>query len=59
VFPAPSIIERKVQREFDVRVIGRAPDVRERFYAISLEAQPTHPGAVAICDAARKALAEW
>ncbi len=58
VFPAPSIIERKVQREFDVRVIGRAADVREQFYAISLEAKPSHPAAVAICNAARKALAD-
>jgi LysR family transcriptional activator of nhaA len=56
VFPVPSIMEGKVQRDFGVRLVGRAPDARERFYAITLEAKPTHPAVVAICDAARKAL---
>src|SRR4051812_43213807 len=42
VFPAPSIMEAKVQHDFGVRLVGRAADVRERFYAISLEAKPKH-----------------
>jgi LysR family transcriptional activator of nhaA len=56
VFPAPSVIERQVQRDFNVKVIGRSSDVRERFYAISLEAELKHPAVVAVCDGARKAL---
>jgi LysR family transcriptional activator of nhaA len=58
VFPAPSVIEKKVQHDFGVRLVGRAPEVRERFYAISLEAKPSHPGVIAICNQARKALAD-
>jgi LysR family transcriptional activator of nhaA len=58
VFPAPSIIATQVQRDFKVKLVGRAPDVRERFYAISLEAELKHPGVVAVCAGARKALAD-
>jgi LysR family transcriptional activator of nhaA len=39
-----------------VRLVGRTTDVRERFYAITLEAKPTHVAVVAVCEAARKAL---
>jgi LysR family transcriptional activator of nhaA len=56
VFPAPSIMEAKVQHDFGVRLVGRAADVRERFYAISLEAKPKHVAVVAVCEGARKAL---
>src|SRR5688500_2088182 len=56
VFPAPTILEAKVQRHFGVRLVGRTTDVRERFYAITREAKPTHVAVVAVCEAARKAL---
>ena len=55
-FPAPTVMERAIQREFGVKVIGEAADVRERFYAISMEPKLKHPAVVAICDAARKSL---
>jgi LysR family transcriptional activator of nhaA len=58
VFPAPSIMEREIQRELGVRLLGRAADVRERFYAISVEATLKHPAVVAVCEAARNALSE-
>jgi LysR family transcriptional activator of nhaA len=58
VFPAPSILEKKIQESMGVRLVGRAGDVRERFYAISLEATVKHPAVVAVCDAARKALSD-
>jgi LysR family transcriptional activator of nhaA len=57
-FPAPSTLEAKVQRDFGVRLIGRATDVRERFYAISLEPKLQHPAVVAVCEGARKALSK-
>jgi LysR family transcriptional activator of nhaA len=56
VFPAPTIIEGQVQRDFGVKLVGRTQDVRERFYAISLEAELKHPAVVAVCNGARKAL---
>ena len=58
VFPAPSILEKKIQESMGVRLVGRAADVRERFYAISLEATVKHPAVVAVCDAARTALSD-
>ena len=35
--PPPSVVERDAGRQYDVRVVGRLPDVHERFYAISAE----------------------
>jgi LysR family transcriptional activator of nhaA len=55
-FPAPSAMEAKVQHDFGVKLIGRAADVRERFYAISMEPELKHPAVVAVCQAARKTL---
>lgn len=57
VFPAPSVMESRLRREPGVRIVGRVDDVRERFYAISAEAKLKHPAVLAVCDAARKALA--
>ena len=53
VFPAPTIIEKDIQEEMDLELVGRARDVRERFYAITIDEQPKHPAVKAICDAAR------
>jgi LysR family transcriptional activator of nhaA len=53
IFPAPTSIEKELLREMDLRVVGRIPGVRERFYAITLEPKPSHPGVVAICRPAR------
>lgn len=43
IFAAPSIIETHVQRFYGVRVIGRTREIRERFYAISVERKLKHP----------------
>jgi LysR family transcriptional activator of nhaA len=56
VFTAPTVVEREVVRQYGVSLIGRAPQVRERFYAISVERRLKHPAVVAICDAARQEL---
>ena len=53
VFPAPSAIEREVVNQYDVRVVGRTEDVRERFYAVSIERRLQHPAIVAISERAR------
>jgi LysR family transcriptional activator of nhaA len=53
VFTAPTVVEREVIRQYGVSVIGRAPQVRERFYAISVERRLKNPAVVAICEAAR------
>jgi LysR family transcriptional activator of nhaA len=56
VFMAPTIIEQEVERQYQVKVIGRTDKIRERFYAISLERIIRHPAVVAISEAAHKNL---
>jgi LysR family transcriptional activator of nhaA len=56
IFPVPSIVEDEVRQELGVAVVGRAETVRERYYAISVEAKLQHPAVVAVCDAARHEL---
>jgi len=53
VFSAPTVIEADVSRQFGVQVLGRAPEVRERFYAISVERKLKNPAVVAISEGAR------
>lgn len=53
VFIAPSVIEDEVMRQYDVKPVGRADSVRERFYAISAERRLRHPAVVAVSNAAR------
>lgn len=53
IFPAPTVMEPDVSRQYGVQVLGRAPEVRERFYAISVERKLKNPAVVAISDAAR------
>jgi LysR family transcriptional activator of nhaA len=54
LFPAPTVIEREVCRQYKVRVAGRIDAVRERYYAISVERRLKHPAVIAICEAARE-----
>jgi len=53
IFPAPSAVEDDVRRQYDVELVGRIEDVRERFYAISVERRIKNPAVLAICEAAR------
>jgi LysR family transcriptional activator of nhaA len=52
-FAAPSVIEKEICRQYDVDTVGRTEEIRERFYAISVERRLRHPAVVAIADAAR------
>jgi LysR family transcriptional regulator, transcriptional activator of nhaA len=54
VFAAPSILDKEVREQYGVKLIGRTEEVRERFYAISVERKLKHPAVVAICETARK-----
>jgi LysR family transcriptional regulator, transcriptional activator of nhaA len=54
VFAAPSVIEKEICTQLDVAPIGRTDDIRERFYAITVERRLRHPAVVAIADAARE-----
>lgn len=54
IFVTPSVIEKEVQRQYSVQVIGRTEAVRESFYAISYERIIKHRAVTAISDTARK-----
>lgn len=55
VFAAPALIEREVCAQYEVAVVGRAEELRERFYALTVERRLRHPAVVAISEAARGA----
>jgi LysR family transcriptional activator of nhaA len=55
-FAAPTVIEDEVRRQYGVRVLGRVPEVKEAFYAVTAERRLGHPGVVAIAEAARRHL---
>ncbi|MBC7171141.1 MAG: LysR family transcriptional regulator, partial [Polyangiaceae bacterium] len=56
LFPAPTAVEKEIERQYGVKLLGRVDEVRERFYAISVERRLKNPAVVAICDAARHEL---
>lgn len=54
IFPAPTAIEREIESQYNVRSVGRVPELKERFYAISLERKIKNPVVTAITTAARR-----
>ncbi|MEO8605363.1 MAG: transcriptional activator NhaR [bacterium] len=56
LFPAPTVIENEIRHKYNVAVVGRIEQVKERFYAISVERRLKHPAVVAISEAARERL---
>lgn len=53
VFPAPTIIEHDIETQYGVRVVGRLPEVKERFYAVSAERKVKNPIVSAVTKALR------
>jgi LysR family transcriptional activator of nhaA len=51
--PAPAIIEKELAATHGLLCVGRTEEVRERFYAISVERRLRHPAVAAIAEAAR------
>ena len=56
IFTAPAAIESEVEKQYDVLSIGRIKEVKEQFYAISVERRVSHPVVSAIMDVARESL---
>lgn len=52
-FIAPSVLERDIESRYGVRALGRTAEIREEFFALSVERRLTHPCVVAITQAAR------
>ena len=56
IFAIPSVVEGEIKKSYHVRLVGRVPALRERFYAISVERRLKHPAVMAITEAARNSL---
>jgi LysR family transcriptional activator of nhaA len=55
VFIAPTPIAEEVKKQYGVVIIGETNEIREQFYAISVERKISHPAVAAITETAR----EW
>jgi LysR family transcriptional activator of nhaA len=53
LFVGSAVLEREIREQYGVRVLGRTDEVREEFFAISVERRLRHPCVVAITERAR------
>ncbi|MCL4811665.1 MAG: transcriptional activator NhaR [Vicinamibacteraceae bacterium] len=56
LFPGPLVVEKDIVRQHDVALVGRTDEIKERYFAISVEKKLRHPAVVAISEAARSKL---
>ena len=56
IFIAPAVIEAEVEWQHEVTAIGRVDEIKEHFYAISVERRILHPVVSAVMRAARATL---
>jgi LysR family transcriptional activator of nhaA len=54
VFAAPSAIEKEIEVEYGVKLVGRTQDVIERFYLISVERRIRNSAVAAISANAKE-----
>jgi len=54
VFPAPLTTAQDVMRQYEVFELGKTQEIRERFFAISVERRLSHPAVLAVSEAARR-----
>jgi len=48
VFAAPTLVEDEICVDYGVQILGRIPEVVERFYAVTLEREPSNEGVRAL-----------
>ena len=56
IFPAPSIVGNEICRQYRVRIVASVEEVREQFFAITLERTVRSPAVAEICAMAREKL---
>jgi len=56
IFAAPVVVADEMRKTHGVHLVGQTEEVRERFFAITVERRITHPAVAAIADAAREGL---
>jgi LysR family transcriptional activator of nhaA len=57
VFIAPTPIAAEIEKQYGVKVIGQTDEVRDHFFAISVERKISHPAVATITEMARDWLA--
>lgn len=56
LYPVPALIAEQICQQDGMHMVGQVETVLERFYAISVERRVTHPGVLAILQAASQEL---
>jgi len=56
LFAGPTAIEKQICQQYSVKPLGHVEEIKERFYAISIERRIKHPAVLSISDAAQKKL---
>jgi LysR family transcriptional activator of nhaA len=56
VLPAHTVIRAEIRKQYGLELVGEVEEMRDSFYAISVERRLTHPGVLAISRSARTEL---
>lgn len=56
LIPVPSVVEKDILNEYDLKVLGRVSEIRERFFLISAERRLKHPAVVTLNAQAHQSL---
>jgi LysR family transcriptional activator of nhaA len=56
IFAAPIVVADEIRKMHGVHLVGRTDEVREHFYAITVERRISHPAVAAIAEAAREGM---
>lgn len=56
LFAAPTVIEKEVRAQYGVKVVGRVAEIRESYYAITMQRHIKHPAVVDLTERARERL---
>lgn len=56
VFFAPTVVEHEMRTQYGASIVGKIPEITEKYFAISVERKLKHPAVIAITEAARNSL---
>ena len=51
IFTGPTIIEQSIVSQYQIAIVGRTEEIRERYYAISPERRLKHPAIIQLVKA--------
>lgn len=54
VLAAPDVLHKELRQRYSLQLVGSAKEIRQRFFAISIERKIKNPAVAAICEIARK-----